>query len=143
MGELWRRIEVGSCLDKDNSMIIDQLNSSTSSMQSEGNVLLEELENYEKDTKGRIGSAAVIPRHEGKEYQIAMILLQSYQYISFSPEVTKIKVCSALRAFSKRFERLLLQHLRKVIHEQLLLSKKNQKLLAEGGEALLEAPPEP
>jgi hypothetical protein len=32
-----------------------------------------------------------------------MILLQSYKYVNFSPEVTKIKVCNALRMFSKRF----------------------------------------
>ena len=60
-----------------------------------------------------------------------MILLQSYQYISFSPEVTKIKVCNALRLFSKRFERQLFLHLNKVIKQQLIISKKNQKILTE------------
>lgn len=58
-----------------------------------------------------ISMSNIVTRHEGKEYEIAMILLQSYKYVSFSPEVTKIKVCNALRVFAKRFEKELLLYL--------------------------------
>jgi hypothetical protein len=58
-----------------------------------------------------ITQSSLVPRHEGKEYEIAMILIQSYKYVSFSPEVTKIKVCNALRMFTKRFEKELLVYL--------------------------------
>jgi hypothetical protein len=61
----------------------------------------------------------LIPRIEGREYQIAMILLQSYRYVNFSPEVTKIKVCNALRLFSKRFERELLVYLNEVVRSEI------------------------
>ena len=60
-----------------------------------------------------------IPRNEGREYQIAMILLQSYKYVDFSPEVTKIKVCNTLRLFAKRFERELLAYLNGVVNTEI------------------------
>lgn len=63
------------------------------------------------------GSKTLIPRLEEREYQIAMILLQSYQYITFTPEVIKIKVCNALRKFSKSFEKELLSYLNKVVRQ--------------------------
>lgn len=52
-----------------------------------------------------------------------MILLQSYKYVEFSPEVTKIKVCNALRLFVKRFERELLLYLNKVVDSEILSIK--------------------
>jgi hypothetical protein len=33
--EIWRKVQVKTCLDKDNSVIIDELNSSNSSVQSQ------------------------------------------------------------------------------------------------------------
>ena len=48
-----------------------------------------------------------------------MILLQSYRYVSFSPEVTKIKVSNALRMFSKRFEKELMAYLNKVVEDEI------------------------
>lgn len=66
-----------------------------------------------------------MPRHEGREYQIAMILLQSYQYVNFSPEVTKIKVCNALRLFAKRFEKELVSYLNVVVQQE--INSRNQK----------------
>ncbi len=44
-----------------------------------------------------------------------MILLQSYKYVNFSPEVTKIKICNSLRIFAKRFEKELLSYLNQVV----------------------------
>lgn len=32
-----------------------------------------------------------------------MILLQSYQYVDFPVDVTKIKICNSLRVISKKF----------------------------------------
>lgn len=46
-----------------------------------------------------------------------MILLQSYQYITFTPEVIKIKVCNALRKFSKSFEKELLSYLNRIVRQ--------------------------
>lgn len=66
-----------------------------------------------------ISSSTLLPRHEGREYQIAMILLQSYKYLSFSPEVTKIKVSNSLRMFVKRFEKELLLYLSQVVKDEL------------------------
>ena len=42
-------------------------------------------------------------RKEGKEYEISMILLQSYRYIEFPADLTRIKVCNSLRVFVKKF----------------------------------------
>lgn len=42
-------------------------------------------------------------RKEGKEYEIAMILIQSYKYIEFPADLTRIKICNSLRVFSKIF----------------------------------------
>jgi hypothetical protein len=110
--DIWRKLEVRSCLDKDNSLIIDELNSSTASAQSEGEMILDNMEVLDGPNRG---SKALIPRLEEREYQIAMILLQSYQYITFTPEVIKIKVCNALRKFSKSFEKELLAYLNRVV----------------------------
>lgn len=101
--ELWKKIEVHTCLDKDSSFVLDQLNSSTNSALSDNPQLLEELELMDYGSDAAIASSTLLPRHEGKEYQIAMILLQSYKYMTFSPEVTKIKVSNSLRIFVKRF----------------------------------------
>lgn len=54
-----------------------------------------------------------------------MILLQSYQYISFTPEVIKIKVCGALRKFCKTFEKELLSYLSKVVRMEIDSRKDN------------------
>lgn len=82
-------------------------------MQSENEIILDniEVENLNK------GSKTLIPRLEEREYQIAMILLQSYQYITFTPEVIKIKICNALRKFSKSFEKELLGYLNKIVRQ--------------------------
>lgn len=64
-----------------------------------------------------------------------MILLQSYQYITFTPEVIKIKVCNALRKFAKTFEKELLAYLARVVRREIEARKENEKLLQE------EAPP--
>lgn len=54
-----------------------------------------------------------------------MILLQSYQYIMFTPEVIKIKVCNALRKYAKTFERELLNYLNKVVRREIDARKDN------------------
>jgi hypothetical protein len=41
-----------------------------------------------------------------------MIFLQSYEYINFSADLTKIKVCNDLRVFVKKFEKELSVHLK-------------------------------
>lgn len=56
-----------------------------------------------------------------------MILLQSYKYLSFSPEVIKIKVCNALRVFTKRFEKELLVYLNKVVVNEIETIKEKTK----------------
>jgi hypothetical protein len=122
--ELWGRLEVRSCLDKDNSLIIDELNSSTASAQSENEMILENV-----DLEGGQRAKYVVPRLEEREYQIAMILLQSYQYISFAPEVIKMKVCNALRRFCKTFEKELLAYLNNVVRQEIIARKDNEKLL--------------
>ena len=66
-------------------------------------------------SEGQIPSSSIIPRDEGKEYLIAMIILQSYRYISFLPEVTKIKTCNSIRMFCKRFEKELFLYLNQVV----------------------------
>lgn len=43
-------------------------------------------------------------RQEGKEYEIAMILLQSYRFINFPADLTRIKISNSIRVFSKRFD---------------------------------------
>lgn len=87
------------------------------------------LDNLE-DEGGR-SSKALIPRLEEREYQIAMILLQSYQYITFTPEVIKIKVCNALRKFCKSFEKELLAYLNRVVRKEIDARKENEKILVE------------
>jgi hypothetical protein len=81
---LWKRIEVHTCLDKDSSFVLDQLNSSTNSALSDNPQVLEELELLDQ-VNYQAFNANLLPRHEGKEYQISMILLQSYKYFDFSP----------------------------------------------------------
>jgi hypothetical protein len=56
-----------------------------------------------------------------------MILLQSYKYVAFSPEVTKIKVCNALRIFVKRFEKQLLLYLEAVVQSEIEQIKEREK----------------
>jgi hypothetical protein len=34
-----------------------------------------------------------------------MILIQSYHYVEFTADMTKIKITNALRVFAKRFEK--------------------------------------
>jgi hypothetical protein len=60
-----------------------------------------------------------------------MILLQSYQFIAFTPEVIKIKVCNALRRFCKTFEKELLAYLSKVVREEIEARKDNEKILSD------------
>ena len=55
-------------------------------------------------------------RHEGKEYQIAMILLQSYRFVDFPGDLTRIKVSNSLRVFSKKFEQELVVCLSRIIN---------------------------
>lgn len=94
-----------------------------------------------------ISSSTLLPRHEGREYQIAMILLQSYKYLSFSPEVTKIKVSNSLRMFVKRFEKELLLYLSQVVADELQTIKvkdnNNDNILEDKpqGEEPREQPP--
>jgi len=52
-------------------------------------------------------------REEAKEYEIAMILLQSYQYVDFPVDVTKIKLSNGLRVVCRKFEKDLMSHIRK------------------------------
>lgn len=42
-------------------------------------------------------------RQEGKEYETAMILLQSYEYVDFPVDVTKIKLSNGLRVICRKF----------------------------------------
>lgn len=90
------------------------------------------LENIELLSQPRSkGSNNLIQRLEEREYQIAMILLQSYQYISFAPEVIKIKVCNGLRKFSKSFEKALISYLNKMVRIEIDNKKENEKILDE------------
>ena len=41
LADLWRKIEVNTCLDKDSSFVLDQLNSSTNSALSDNPQLME------------------------------------------------------------------------------------------------------
>ena len=116
-----------TCLDKDSSFVLDQLNSSTNSALSDNPQLQEEIELLDSGSNGVLGEFGLLPRHEGKEYQIAMILLQSYRYVAFSPEVTKIKVCNALRIFAKRFEKELLGYLDQVVMSEIEHIKEKEK----------------
>ena len=52
-----------------------------------------------------------------------MILLQSYRYVDFSPDVTKIKISNALMMFVKRFQRELLIYLDRVVESQIMQIK--------------------
>ena len=47
-----------------------------------------------------------------------MILLQSYQYIDFPPDLTRIKICNSLRVFSKKFEKDLAVWLNNVFEQK-------------------------
>lgn len=125
--ELWKKIEVNTCLDKDSSFVLDQLNSSTNSALSDNPQLLEEIELMDTGSQFAIAQSSLMPRHEGKQYEIAMILIQSYKYVSFSPEVTKIKVCNALRMFSKRFQKELLIYLNQVVTNEIENIKEKDK----------------
>jgi hypothetical protein len=86
---------------------------------------LDDIELLDQLGEQQIQARSLMPRHEGREYQIAMILLQSYQYVNFSPEVTKIKVCNALRLFAKRFEKELVSYLNVVVQQE--INSRNQK----------------
>ena len=41
-----------------------------------------------------------------------MILLQSYEYLDFPVEVTRIKLTNGLRVVAKRFEKELVKHIK-------------------------------
>ena len=56
-----------------------------------------------------------------------MILLQSYRYVDFSPDVTKIKISNALMMFVKRFERELLIYLDKVVETEIMQIKGEER----------------
>jgi hypothetical protein len=64
--ELWRKVEARSCLDKDSSFVLDQLNSSTNSAISESPQMLEELELLDLGGDAAIASSMLIPRNEGR-----------------------------------------------------------------------------
>ncbi len=42
-----------------------------------------------------------------------MILLQSYEYVDFPVDVTKIKISNGLRVICKKFEKDFISHIRK------------------------------
>jgi hypothetical protein len=63
MKELWKKIEVNTCLDKDNSFVLDQLNSSTNSALSDNPQLLEEIELMDTGSEFGIGQSCMVPRH--------------------------------------------------------------------------------
>ncbi len=52
-------------------------------------------------------------RSEAKEYEIAMILLQSYEYVDFPVDVTKIKISNGLRVICRKFEKDLISHVKR------------------------------
>lgn len=63
--KLWDKIEVHSCLDKDSSFVLDQLNSSTNSALSDNPQTTEELELLE-GSELVVGGSNLVPRNEGK-----------------------------------------------------------------------------
>ena len=56
-------------------------------------------------------------RQESKEYEIAMILLQSYEYVDFPVDVTKIKISNGLRVVCRKFQKELISHVKKELEK--------------------------
>lgn len=57
-------------------------------------------------------------RNEGKEFEIAMILIESYRYIDFPADLIRIKVTNSLRIFCKRFDTELGECLSRILEDK-------------------------
>lgn len=68
-------------------------------------------------------------RNEGKQFEIAMIVIQSYKYIDFPQDLTRIKISNSLRIFLKKFDQELVKCLRGIMQNKIRNTEANNSAI--------------